>query len=193
MLNLSKNMNDNIASPEEYDVLVLGSGEGAKNIAWTSAKQGKSVAVIERKYIGGSCPNIACLPSKNIIQSAKVASYFYRSGEFGITKDNCRINMPIVHDRKRKMVDELIKMHLEPGLQPIGSRDCGSARIVAASQRHQDFLAHRSSRRSQGCWFDDAPDGAFDFWRPKSRHPADEPVSFPRHGPPAQSLGMGIG
>ncbi len=97
---------------DNYDVLVLGSGEGGKYIAWTLAKQGKRVAVIERKYIGGSCPNIACLPSKNIIHSAKVASYFFRSEEFGITKDNCKINMSAVRDRKRKMVDGLVEMHL---------------------------------------------------------------------------------
>lgn len=98
---------------EEYDVLVLGSGEGGKYLAWTLAKQGKKVAVIERKYIGGSCPNIACLPSKNIIHSAKVASYFWRSEEFGISKDNCKINMSVARDRKRKMVDGLVEMHLD--------------------------------------------------------------------------------
>ena len=59
---------------EEYDVVVLGSGEAGKYIAWTLAKTGKQAVVIERKYVGGSCPNIACLPSKNIIHSAKVAS-----------------------------------------------------------------------------------------------------------------------
>jgi pyruvate/2-oxoglutarate dehydrogenase complex dihydrolipoamide dehydrogenase (E3) component len=68
--------------------------------------------VVERKYIGGSCPNIACLPSKNVIHSAKVVSYFARSEEFGITKDNWRINMTGVRDRKRKMVDSMIEMHL---------------------------------------------------------------------------------
>jgi len=97
---------------EEYDVVVLGSGEGGKYIAWTLAKKGKRVAVIERRYVGGSCPNIACLPSKNIIHTAKVASYFWRSEEFGISKDNCRINMQGVRDRKRKMVDGLIDIHL---------------------------------------------------------------------------------
>jgi pyruvate/2-oxoglutarate dehydrogenase complex dihydrolipoamide dehydrogenase (E3) component len=69
--------------------------------------------VVERKYIGGSCPNIACLPSKNIIHSAKVASYFWRSEEFGITKDNTQIHMSVVRDRKRKMVDGLVQMHLD--------------------------------------------------------------------------------
>jgi pyruvate/2-oxoglutarate dehydrogenase complex dihydrolipoamide dehydrogenase (E3) component len=97
---------------EEYDVVVLGSGEAGKYIAWTQAKRGKKVVVVERKYIGGSCPNIACLPSKNVIHSAKVASYFARSEEFGITKDNWRVNMIGVRDHKRKMVDGLIDMHL---------------------------------------------------------------------------------
>ncbi|MGD1089651.1 MAG: FAD-dependent oxidoreductase [Verrucomicrobiota bacterium] len=105
-------MNEKISKLEEYDVLVLGSGEAGKYLAWTLAKQGKRVAVIERKYIGGSCPNIACLPSKNIIHSAKVASYFFRSEEFGISKDNCKINMSAVRDRKRRMVDGLVDMHL---------------------------------------------------------------------------------
>ncbi|WP_068468845.1 dihydrolipoyl dehydrogenase family protein [Candidatus Protochlamydia phocaeensis] len=98
---------------EAYDVVVFGSGEGGKYIAWNLAKQGQKVAVIERKYIGGSCPNIACLPSKNIIHSAKVASLFFRSPEFGITKDNCKINMQAVRERKRQMVNGLVNMHID--------------------------------------------------------------------------------
>ena len=97
---------------EQYDVVVLGSGEAGKYIAWTQAKKGKRAVVVERKYIGGSCPNIACLPSKNIIHSAKIASYFARSEEYGITKDNWRIDMTGVRDRKRKMVHGLVDMHL---------------------------------------------------------------------------------
>ena len=73
---------------EDYDVVILGDGTGATLAAWTFAGQGQRVAVIERKYIGGSCPNIACLPSKNIIQSARVASYFRRGKEFGAMTDD---------------------------------------------------------------------------------------------------------
>ena len=58
---------------EEYDLVILGGGSGSTVAAWTFAGRGQRVAVIERDYIGGSCPNIACLPSKNIIHSAKVA------------------------------------------------------------------------------------------------------------------------
>jgi len=105
-------MSKKVTQPEKYDFLILGSGEAGKYLAWTLAKQGKRVGLIERKYIGGSCPNIACLPSKNVIHSAKVASYFFRSPEFGITKDNCKIDMSVVRDRKRQMVSGLVDMHL---------------------------------------------------------------------------------
>ena len=59
---------------EHYDLITLGSGEAGKYIGWTLARQGKRCAVIERKWLGGSCPNVACLPSKNIIHSAKIAT-----------------------------------------------------------------------------------------------------------------------
>jgi pyruvate/2-oxoglutarate dehydrogenase complex dihydrolipoamide dehydrogenase (E3) component len=92
-----------MSHPEEYDVVVLGRGEAGKYLAWTLAKKGMRVVVIERKYIGGSCPNVACMPSKNVIHSAKVASYFCRSGEFGITKGN-KIPMVTVY-RARTLVE----------------------------------------------------------------------------------------
>jgi len=90
--------------PEEFDLVILGGGTGSTIAAWTFAAEGKQVAVVDRKYIGGSCPNIACLPSKNIIHSAKVAAYFRRSKEFGITHDGFAIYMADVRERKRRMV-----------------------------------------------------------------------------------------
>src|SRR5262252_1895874 len=115
---------------EDYDLLVLGSGEGGKFIAWTLAKRGMKCAVIERKYVGGSCPNIACLPSKNVIHSAKVASYFFRSQEFGINKDNCRISMAAVRERKRKMVEGLVQMHFDNYKASGAELVLGSGRFV---------------------------------------------------------------
>jgi pyruvate/2-oxoglutarate dehydrogenase complex dihydrolipoamide dehydrogenase (E3) component len=101
-----------MTNPEEYDVVVLGSGEAGKYLAWTLASEGKRVAVVERRYVGGSCPNIACLPSKNVIHSAKVASYFRRGAEFGLPATYGPIDMAAVRDRKRKMVDGLVEVHL---------------------------------------------------------------------------------
>jgi pyruvate/2-oxoglutarate dehydrogenase complex dihydrolipoamide dehydrogenase (E3) component len=98
--------------PEEYDLLVLGSGEAGKYLAWTLASEGKRVAVVERRYIGGSCPNIACLPSKNVIHSAKVAALARRGAEFGVGAWDGPADMSAVRDRKRTMVAGLIELHL---------------------------------------------------------------------------------
>jgi pyruvate/2-oxoglutarate dehydrogenase complex dihydrolipoamide dehydrogenase (E3) component len=100
-------------APEKYDVLVLGGGTAGKVAAWTMAKEGRRTAVIDRKYIGGSCPNVACLPSKNVIHSAKVASLVGRHHEFGIETGPISIDMAGVYARKRKMVDDIIQVHLD--------------------------------------------------------------------------------
>ena len=102
-----------MTQPEEFDLVILGGGTGSTIAAWTFAGEGTQVAVVERKYIGGSCPNIACLPSKNIIHSAKIASYFRRSKEFGITYDGFAIDMADVRERKRGMVRGLNEMYME--------------------------------------------------------------------------------
>ena len=101
------------AQPEEYDLVILGSGAGAKLLAWTFAQRGQRVAAIERKYIGGACPNIACLPSKNIIHTAQVAHYVRNSEEFGIATKGFSVEMPVVRERKRRMVGGLVDTHLD--------------------------------------------------------------------------------
>jgi pyruvate/2-oxoglutarate dehydrogenase complex dihydrolipoamide dehydrogenase (E3) component len=100
-----------MSKPEHHDFLILGSGESGKYLAWTMAKADHRVAVIERRWIGGSCPNIACLPSKNVIYSAQVASLVRRGKEFGIATGPVGIDMAAVRERKRKMVDELVMIH----------------------------------------------------------------------------------
>src|ERR1700756_3798250 len=101
------------SQPEEFDLVILGGGTGSTIAAWTFAEEGKRVAVIDRKYIGGSCPNNACLASKNIIHSAKVASYCRRGREFGIAHNGFTIDMSGVRDHKRAMVRGLNEMYLD--------------------------------------------------------------------------------
>src|SRR5215471_16391100 len=98
---------------DKYDAVVLGSGTGGKWMARTMAQEGMRTAVVERRYIGGSCVNIACLPSKNVIHTAKVASLVRRHQEFGIQTGPTGVNMSGVHARKRKMVDEIVQVHLD--------------------------------------------------------------------------------
>jgi pyruvate/2-oxoglutarate dehydrogenase complex dihydrolipoamide dehydrogenase (E3) component len=62
-----------MSQAERVEVLILGSGQGGKLLAWHMARSGRRIAVVERRWIGGSCPNIAWLPSKSEIWSATVA------------------------------------------------------------------------------------------------------------------------
>ena len=100
-----------MAEVEKFETLVLGSGEAGKWTAWTRAGEGHRTAMVERKWLGGSCPNIACLPSKNVIYSARIASLARRGAEFGLEMDQLRINMTGVQQRKRKMVEEEHQFH----------------------------------------------------------------------------------
>jgi pyruvate/2-oxoglutarate dehydrogenase complex dihydrolipoamide dehydrogenase (E3) component len=120
-----------MAEPERYDALIIGSGEAGKHIGWTMAQMGHRTAVVERKLIGGSCPNIACLPSKNIVHSAKVASFARRAAEFGLELGSFRIDMAGVQRRKRKMVEDEIQGHLNLYQASGAELIMGSARFIA--------------------------------------------------------------
>ena len=91
--------------------VVLGGGEAGKYIAWDLAQQGRAVVVIERALVGGSCPNIACLPSKNVIRSAKVADLIGRASSYGVSLEGATVDMKGVRQRKREMVDGMIAIH----------------------------------------------------------------------------------
>ena len=64
-----------MSESEQFDVLILGSGKGGKLLAWHLARSGRRTAVVERQWIGGACPNIACMPTKNEIWSAKARAF----------------------------------------------------------------------------------------------------------------------
>jgi pyruvate/2-oxoglutarate dehydrogenase complex dihydrolipoamide dehydrogenase (E3) component len=96
---------------EHIENVVLGGGEAGKYIAWELAKEGRPVVVIERALVGGSCPNIACLPSKNVVRSAKVAALVSNASAYGVQTGPVTVDMAGVRRRKREMVDGLIAIH----------------------------------------------------------------------------------
>jgi len=98
---------------ENVDALILGSGEGGKFLAWHLGKAGQRTVVVERRWIGGSCPNINCLPTKNEIWSAKVAELVRHAASFGISAGPPTVDMARVRQRKREMVEGLVAMHLD--------------------------------------------------------------------------------
>src|SRR6266850_5909364 len=120
-----------MSQPEHFEMLVLGSGEGGKYLSWHMAKSGHRSAVVERKLIGGSCPNTNCLPSKNEIWSAKVADLVHQADRFGMVTGSTVTNMKRVLARKRDMVDGLIAMHLENYKASGANLIMGAGRFIA--------------------------------------------------------------
>lgn len=116
---------------ERFDVLVLGSGTGGNYLAWHMAESGRRTVVVERRWVGGSCPNINCLPSKNEIWSAKVADLTHRAATFGTVAGPVTIDMAKVRRRKRDMVEGLRAMHLERYKSSGAELVMGSGRFMA--------------------------------------------------------------
>ena len=120
-----------MTQPEQYDALVLGSGKSGKLLAWHMAQSGRRTAVVERRWIGGSCPNIACLPSKNEIWSAKVAHLARHGAHFGVMTGPITVDMATVVQRKRAMVQREIDAHLHNYKVTGAELIMGNGRFVA--------------------------------------------------------------
>jgi pyruvate/2-oxoglutarate dehydrogenase complex dihydrolipoamide dehydrogenase (E3) component len=117
---------------EQFDVVVLGSGTGGKLVAWHMAQSGRRTAVVERHWIGGSCPNIACMPSKNEIASANVAHLARHGGHHGTKTGSVTVDMETVRQRKREMVERQIAKHLQIYKASGAELIMGNGRFVAA-------------------------------------------------------------
>jgi pyruvate/2-oxoglutarate dehydrogenase complex dihydrolipoamide dehydrogenase (E3) component len=116
---------------EQYDVVIIGSGQGGSYLAWHMGEAGQRTTVVERRWIGGSCPNINCLPSKNEIWSAHDAKTVARAAEFGVTTGPVSVDMARVRQRKREMVEGLVGGVLERYAASGAELIMGSAHLVA--------------------------------------------------------------
>jgi pyruvate/2-oxoglutarate dehydrogenase complex dihydrolipoamide dehydrogenase (E3) component len=101
-----------MSKPEHLDIIILGSGQGGKQLAWHLGRSGKKVAAVERRWVGGSCPAVACLPSKNELWSARVAHLVQNAARFGTSTDGVKTDMRKVRSRKQDMIDREIEFHL---------------------------------------------------------------------------------
>ena len=116
--------------PEQYDALILGSGQGGKALAWHLARSGRRTASVERRWIGGSCPNIACMPSKNEVWSARIAHLTRHAAQFGTITGSVATDMARVLQRKRDMVNREVSLHMENYKTSGAELIMGNARFI---------------------------------------------------------------
>lgn len=88
----------------EADAIVIGAGQGGKPLALALAKLGWRVVYIERKWLGGTCINTGCTPTKTLLMSAQVAHYARDAAHWGVKASEVSVDMPAVIQRKRDIV-----------------------------------------------------------------------------------------
>ena len=93
---------------EHFDFAVIGGGKGGKTLAAKMATAGRSVAMVEKGMIGGSCINVACIPTKTMFSSAQAAESARHSNEFGTRAPFEGVDMQGVRARKRDVVTEMV-------------------------------------------------------------------------------------
>jgi pyruvate/2-oxoglutarate dehydrogenase complex dihydrolipoamide dehydrogenase (E3) component len=125
-------MEDAMSQLKHFETVVLGSGQGGKLLAWHLAQAGRPTAVVERQWVGGSCPNVACMPSKNEIWSARVVHLASQASRFGAMNGTIKTDMSIVRQRKRAMVDREVALHLDAYKKSGAELIMGTGVLVAA-------------------------------------------------------------
>lgn len=116
---------------KRFELLIFGGGSGGTLLAWHMAASGRRTAVVERRWIGGSCPNVNCLPSKNEIYSSKVAQLLRSATKYGMVTNSVTVDMARVRQRKREMVqilnDEYLQQYHATGVELV----MGEGRFLA--------------------------------------------------------------
>jgi pyruvate/2-oxoglutarate dehydrogenase complex dihydrolipoamide dehydrogenase (E3) component len=91
---------------EHYDAIIIGSGQAGSPLAKAFANAGRKTALIERAFIGGTCINYGCTPTKTMFNSARVAYLSRRAADYGVHHGEVTVNMREVRARKQRVVEE---------------------------------------------------------------------------------------
>src|SRR5271154_2815603 len=95
-----------MTTPEQYDAIIIGSGQAGNPLAIALAAAGMHTAIIERKHVGGTCVNEGCTPTKTMIASGRVAYLARRGSDYGVNTGPISVDLAKVRQRKRDIVNE---------------------------------------------------------------------------------------
>ena len=117
-----------------FDAIVIGSGQGGNPLVYALAAHGWTVALIEKTYLGGTCVNTGCTPTKTMVASAQIAQYARSASRWGVEVENVRVNLPAVLARKNAVVQNFRAGH---------ERSVAKRPNVHLYRGHARFLAPR--------------------------------------------------
>src|SRR5271165_370365 len=94
-----------MTTPQQYDAIIIGSGQAGTPLSTTLAAAGMHTALIERKHVGGTCVNEGCTPTKTMVASGRVAYLARRAADYGVHTGAISVDLQRVRQRKREVVD----------------------------------------------------------------------------------------
>jgi pyruvate/2-oxoglutarate dehydrogenase complex dihydrolipoamide dehydrogenase (E3) component len=94
-----------MGAPEQYQAIVIGSGQGGNPLCGALAGAGMRTALVERKHVGGTCINEGCTPTKTMVASGRVAYLARRGADYGVRTGSLSVDLEKVRQRKRAIVD----------------------------------------------------------------------------------------
>src|SRR3981081_3674594 len=94
-----------VSAPDQYQAVVIGSGQGGNPLCKALAQAGMRTALVEREHVGGTCVNEGCTPTKTMVASGRVAYLARRGADYGIHTGDIRVDMERVRQRKRDIVN----------------------------------------------------------------------------------------
>lgn len=123
------------SAPEKYDLVVVGGGKAGKSLAMLRAKMGDKVFMVERDKIGGTCINVACIPTKTLVSSARRLVEVRTAASYGVDLPgadlaSARVDLQALQARKESVVGGMVEAHKRmfaaPGLDFV----LGTAKFV---------------------------------------------------------------
>jgi pyruvate/2-oxoglutarate dehydrogenase complex dihydrolipoamide dehydrogenase (E3) component len=135
------------SSVKKYDAIVIGSGQGGNPLCYALAEHGWSVALVEKSYLGGTCVNTGCTPTKTMLASAQVAYYARSAARWGVRSGPVAADLSAIVDRKNAVVQQW-RSGQERGLarHPNVRLYHGHARFVSAHEVQVDGEVLESER-----------------------------------------------
>jgi pyruvate/2-oxoglutarate dehydrogenase complex dihydrolipoamide dehydrogenase (E3) component len=127
-----------MTTPQQFDAIVIGSGQAGTPLSTALAAAGMRTALIERKHIGGTCINEGCTPTKTMVASGRVAYLARRAADYGVQTGPISVDMARVRQRKRDIVESFrngsqARIEKAANLELIfGEASFGAPRIVTA-------------------------------------------------------------
>jgi pyruvate/2-oxoglutarate dehydrogenase complex dihydrolipoamide dehydrogenase (E3) component len=115
----------------DVDLLVIGSGKAGKTLAVDQAKAGRRVALVERKMIGGTCINVACIPTKSLVASARMIRMARRALDYGLVVEHAGVDVDRLREHKSGVVDGMVELNLKQFQDAGVDLVMGTARFTA--------------------------------------------------------------